>query len=62
MTVLLSGFLASDSYALAILLTAVNADGSAIIPPSLNTAIILFGIIVILYTMQGGLAADDGRL
>ena len=58
-TVLLKRILgvAGSLYALAILLTAVNADGSAIIPLSLNTAIILFGIIVILYTMQGGLWA-----
>ena len=58
-TVLLKRILgvAGSLYALAILLTAVDADGSAIIPLSLNTAIILFGIIVILYTMQGGLWA-----
>jgi len=58
-TVLLKRILgvAGSLYALAILLTAKTADGSAIIPLSLNTAIILFGIIVILYTMQGGLWA-----
>jgi SSS family solute:Na+ symporter len=58
-TVLLKRILgvAGSLYALAILLTAKTADGSAIIPLSLNTAIIIFGIIVILYTMQGGLWA-----
>ena len=50
-------YLAGSLYALAILLTAVNGDGSAIIPLNLNTAIIVFGVIVILYTMQGGLWA-----
>ena len=58
-TVLLKRILgvAGSLYALAILLTAVNADGSAIITIPQHTAIILFGIIVILYTMQGGLWA-----
>ena len=44
-------------YALGVLLTAKAADGSAIIPLSLETAIIVFGLIVVLYTMQGGLWA-----
>ena len=48
---------AGSLYALGVLLTATNEDGAAIIPLSLNTAIILFGVIVILYTMQGGLWA-----
>ena len=44
-------------YALGVLLTAKTAGGSAIIPLSLETAIIVFGLIVVLYTMQGGLWA-----
>ena len=48
---------AGSLYALGVLLTATNAEGSAIIPLPLNTAIIIFGVIVVLYTMQGGLWA-----
>ena len=48
---------AGSLYALGVLLTATDADGLAIIPLPLNSAIIIFGIIVILYTMQGGLWA-----
>ena len=44
-------------YALGVLLTAKSADGVAIIPVSLESAIIIFGVIVVLYTMQGGLWA-----
>jgi SSS family solute:Na+ symporter len=44
-------------YALGVLLTATSADGLAIIPLSVESAIILFGVIVVLYTMQGGLWA-----
>ena len=44
-------------YALGVLLTATSADGLAIIPISVETAIIIFGAIVVLYTMQGGLWA-----
>ncbi len=44
-------------YALGVLLTAKSADGQAIIPISVESAIILFGVIVVLYTMQGGLWA-----
>lgn len=44
-------------YALGVLLTATSANGLAIIPVSVESAIVIFGIIVVLYTMQGGLWA-----
>lgn len=44
-------------YALGVLLTATTSSGSAILPFTLDQAILLFGAIIILYTMQGGLWA-----
>lgn len=44
-------------YALGVLLTARTSSGSAILPFTLDQAILLFGAIIILYTMQGGLWA-----
>jgi len=44
-------------YALGVLLTAQSANGQAIIPVSVESAIMIFGVIVVLYTMQGGLWA-----
>lgn len=44
-------------YALGVLLTATTSSGSAILPFTLDQAIMLFGAIIILYTMQGGLWA-----
>ena len=44
-------------YALGVLLTATASSGSAILPFTLDQAILLFGAIIILYTMQGGLWA-----
>ncbi|MEE2642252.1 MAG: Na+:solute symporter [Planctomycetota bacterium] len=48
---------AGSLYALGVLLTARTSDGSSILPLQPHWAIILFGLIVILYTMQGGLWA-----
>ena len=44
-------------YALGVLLTATTSSGSAILPFTLDQAVLLFGAIIILYTMQGGLWA-----
>ena len=44
-------------YALGVMLTAQAGDGEPILPVSLETAIIIFGLLVVLYTMQGGLWA-----